>query len=216
MSLAVNPLDNTTVITDGKMHPFMFKPTSARRLLWDIMMMFLLIYVAIVAPYRIGFSADAQGGWKSWETILDMLFIADLFINFRTGYYYEDEEVMDSVRVAKHYLRTWFLLDFVSSVPFDLLEAGLQDTSYAKLLKSGKFAKVFRMLRITKAVRFIKGSIFAEQFDDWIHMSASRHTMRMTKLLIGTIFASHLNCCMWAGIGNASEDGSWVTAYDQR
>ena len=65
--------------------------------------------------------------------------------------------------MAKHYLKTWFLLDFLSSITFDLMEAGLQDTSYAKLMKSGKFAKVFRMLRITKAVRFIKGSIFAEQ-----------------------------------------------------
>lgn len=60
------------------------------------------------------------------------------------------------------------------------------------------------MLRITKIVRFLKGSLFAEQFDDWIHMSASRHTLRMSKLLIGTILASHLNCCIWAGVGNIS------------
>ena len=96
-------------------------------------MMFLLIYVAIVAPYRIGFNSDAEGNWKVWETILDMLFILDLFVNFRTGYYLEDEEVMDSWRVAKHYLKTWFILDFLSSIPFDLMEAGFQDTSYAKV-----------------------------------------------------------------------------------
>ena len=83
-------------------------------------------------------------------------------------------------------------------------------------MKSGKFVKVFRMLRITKMVRFMKGSVIAEQFDDWVNMAASRHTMRMVKLLIGTMFASHLNCCLWAGIGNAGDDdsGSWIIYYD--
>ncbi|GMI14929.1 hypothetical protein TrVE_jg6054 [Triparma verrucosa] len=215
-SLTVNPLDNTTVIEAEGSFFLMFRPTSPKRLTWDIIMMFLLIYVAIVAPYRIGFNSDAEGNWKVWETILDMLFILDLFVNFRTGYYLEDEEVMDSWRVAKHYLKTWFILDFLSSIPFDLMEAGFQDTSYAKLMKSGKFVKVFRMLRITKMVRFMKGSVIAEQFDDWVNMAASRHTMRMVKLLIGTMFASHLNCCLWAGIGNAGDDdsGSWIIYYD--
>ena len=47
-------------------------------------------------------------------------------------------------------------------------------------------------------------------------MAASRHTMRMCKLLIGTMFASHLNCCLWAGIGNAGDEdtGSWILFYD--
>ncbi|GMH51745.1 hypothetical protein TL16_g01078 [Triparma laevis f. inornata] len=215
-SQTVNPIDNTTVMLADGDYWLMFRPTSPRRLAWDILMMFLLIYVAIVAPYRIGFGADASGNWKTWETVLDMLFILDLFVNFRTGYFFEEEEVMEQNRVAKHYLKTWFLLDFLSSIPFDLMEAGLKDTSYAKLMKSGKFVKVFRMLRITKMVRFMKGSVIAEQFDDWVNMAASRHTMRMCKLLIGTMFASHLNCCLWAGIGNAGDEdtGSWILFYD--
>ena len=112
---------------------------------------------------------------------------------------------MDSWRVAKHYISTWFLLDVVTCIPFDLLTATADaDTSYAKLLKSGKSVRVFKMLRITKIVRFLKGSLFAEQFDDWVHMSASRHTLRMSKLLVGTIFASHITCCIWAGVGNSA------------
>ena len=71
------------------------------------------------------------------------------------------------------------------------------------------------MLRITKIVRFLKGSLFAEQFDDWIHMSASRHTLRMSKLLVGTILASHVNCCILAGVGNSNEDNNWLMDYMQ-
>ena len=99
----------------------------------------MLIYVALVAPYRIGFGVDAVGHWLVFETAIDFLFMADVMINFRTGYYLEDEEVMDSWRVAKHYISTWFLLDIVTCIPFDLLTATADaETSYAKLLKSGK------------------------------------------------------------------------------
>lgn len=104
-SQTVNPIDNTTVMLADGDYWLMFRPTSPRRLAWDILMMFLLIYVAIVAPYRIGFGADASGNWKTWETVLDMLFILDLFVNFRTGYFFEEEEVMEQSRVAKHYLK---------------------------------------------------------------------------------------------------------------
>ena len=227
-----------------------------------------------------GFNVDAEekGGWWWLEIVLDFVFVGDIFLNFRTGYFVEDEMVMDPWMVAKNYIRTWFILDVVSSVPFNLLTVAAADTSYAKLLKSGKFIKVreenrtyssaqalptpkkiaranasrgtiyinlavphpkitttiivvvvivvvvivvvvlsscccrsspkvFKMLRITKIIRFIKGSQFAEHLDDWINMSASRHTLRITKLLIGTIFASHINCCIWAGVGNANGDG---------
>jgi len=32
---------------------------------------------------------------------------------------YADEIILEPVEIAKHYLKTWFLLDFVSSLPFD-------------------------------------------------------------------------------------------------
>ena len=91
-----------------------------------------------------GFNVDAEekGGWWWLEIVLDFVFVGDIFLNFRTGYFVEDEMVMDPWMVAKNYIRTWFILDVVSSVPFNLLTVAAADTSYAKLLKSGKFIKV--------------------------------------------------------------------------
>ena len=111
----------------------------------------MLVYVALVAPYRIGFGVDAKGNWLIFETAIDFLFMADVLINFRTGYYLEDEEVMDFPRVAKHYLTGWFLLDIVTCIPFDLLTATADaETSYAKLLKSGKVRGTRQDCKITQ------------------------------------------------------------------
>jgi hyperpolarization activated cyclic nucleotide-gated potassium channel 2 len=32
---------------------------------------------------------------------------------------YADEIILDPKEIAKHYLRTWFLLDLISSLPLD-------------------------------------------------------------------------------------------------
>jgi len=53
-------------------HPFMLHPTSSQRLGWDIWVMVLLIYVALMAPYRIGFDADAEGGALTLEYFIEL------------------------------------------------------------------------------------------------------------------------------------------------
>jgi len=204
-------------------YKWMLRPNSSLRLAWDIWVMVLLIYVALMAPFRLGFNADATGSLLYLEYGIDLNFILDIFINFRTGYFDSelDVEVMDPKRSALNYFQSWFLVDVISSIPFDLIssfsgvDSGGGDIGTAKLLKTGKFVKAFRLLRITKLLKFMKGSIFAEQFDDWVHMSASRHTLRMVKLLVMTGFVSHINCCFWAGVGMSAAvaEESWIYMY---
>ena len=51
-------------------------------------------------------------------------FLADIILNFRTAFVNKKGEVVqDTRRIAKQYLRGWFLLDFVAALPFDLLYA---------------------------------------------------------------------------------------------
>jgi len=112
---------------------------------------------------RIGFNADAVGFLQFLEYSIDILFIVDIMINFRTGYFDADLDiqVMNPRKAAMNYLRGWFLLDLVSSIPFDLVQSmmdsgegsDLGSVSTAKLLKTGRFVKIFRLLRITKLIR---------------------------------------------------------------
>ena len=45
-------LENSQAVLGDGSQSWMIKPTSMRKLGWDIVMMSVLIYVAIVAPYR--------------------------------------------------------------------------------------------------------------------------------------------------------------------
>lgn len=56
---------------------------------------------------------------------VDVTFIIDILINFRTTYVSgNDEIVSDPGKIAVHYLKGWFLIDLVAAVPFDLLFFG--------------------------------------------------------------------------------------------
>lgn len=56
---------------------------------------------------------------------VDVTFIVDILINFRTTFVNgQDEVVSHPGRIAVHYLSGWFLIDLVAAIPFDLLLVG--------------------------------------------------------------------------------------------
>ena len=56
---------------------------------------------------------------------VDIMFIIDILINFRTTYISENDEVVSAPsKIAVHYFRGWFIIDLVAAIPFDLLLFG--------------------------------------------------------------------------------------------
>ncbi|VDD97088.1 unnamed protein product [Enterobius vermicularis] len=60
------------------------------------------------------------------DLIVDIMFIVDIIINFRTTYVNENDEISMIVvshpgKIAKHYFKGWFIIDMIAAVPFDLL-----------------------------------------------------------------------------------------------
>ena len=83
-------------------------PTSKFRLSWDIMLMILLGYIAVMTPYGIGFSVQLRPFSPMWclETTMDLIFIVDIILNFRTGYIDEKNIlIMDYRQIRKAYCR---------------------------------------------------------------------------------------------------------------
>ena len=61
--------------------------SSTSRWYWDILVVVLLIFTVIVLPVSIAFYSEEQTKpvWLTLNTIVDVLFITDIVINFRTG-----------------------------------------------------------------------------------------------------------------------------------
>ena len=119
---------------------------SPFKAVWDWIVLLLVLYTAVFTPYVAAFllnederraklnqeAATRMGNAKTNQTdplviidlIVDVMFIADILINFRTTYLHNGEVVTDPQKIAINYVKGWFLIDAVAAIPFDLLLFG--------------------------------------------------------------------------------------------
>merc|ERR1712070_327058 len=121
--------------------------------MWDMVLTILCLYIGIMLPFQYAFEQDFSSAATDviimTDRIVNIFFMLDVFLNFRTGFVsFDGEIVMDWKRIAKQYVRSWFFLDVLSSIPFDDLSSGeMIDLQAAKLLKFGKLARVIKAMR---------------------------------------------------------------------
>jgi hypothetical protein len=74
----------------------------------------LLIYIAIFVPFKIAFFEETQLSVQIFEYIVDALFFTDIFVNFFSSYYDDDERlVTNRAQIAVTYIKSWFLFDVI-------------------------------------------------------------------------------------------------------
>jgi hypothetical protein len=137
-------------------------PRSKFRQRWNLLILLLLTYYTFVLPFRVGFGVDTVGVLFVVETLFDITFLVDLYLNFFTGYYEAgvsmDLLVLNRNMIAKRYLRSWFALDFVSAFPVDLVLFLMRDDWDISAFKLGRLLrmlKLFRLLRILGLNRYM-------------------------------------------------------------
>lgn len=78
--------------------------------------------MAITVPYRIPFEDVTPLSWVYLDNVIDSIFIIDVILNFFTAYEDENGELITERNlIAKNYMKTWFIVDLVSSVPITLI-----------------------------------------------------------------------------------------------
>ena len=90
-------------------------PDAKIKAYWNFIIIFLLIYTASFVPYRIAFIDDNPMGMVYADSIMDLIFLTDLMLNFFTPY--EDKKQGLEIRhkhIAFYYLKTWFIFDILS------------------------------------------------------------------------------------------------------
>ena len=120
-----------------RIHRFTILHYSPFKAVWDWLILILVIYTAIFTPYVAAFLLNESDNVPSKDNgryndpltvidlIVDVMFIIDILINFRTTYVNKNDEVVSHPgKIAVHYFKGWFLIDVVAAIPFDLLLFG--------------------------------------------------------------------------------------------
>ena len=92
--------------------------------------------------------------YKLLSVLTDLLFMADVIINFNTTYEWEDGTVVyERKLIAKRYLNTRFAVDFLSAIPLDFIAKKMSDGMTDKRIKLFSLLKLTRMLRLSRLIR---------------------------------------------------------------
>lgn len=150
-----------------------------------------------------------------FDRLTDILFILDLIFNFFTGWVTKEGVVlMDHRVIVKKYLTSWFVVDLVSSIPFDVMiyyiaqhqNLGRQgDTlKFLEMVRMGRFYKLSRLLRLFRFVGVftrLRGGFFLT------HTSSN-----IIKFIIFSIFAMHWSACLFLSLDRDHCPAGWIEA----
>lgn len=118
---------------DAHLHPCTIRHDSLFKAVWDWLILALVIFTAIEIPYSVAFSEPLDENMSTlFENVtpllvfnlwVDLMFVVDIFINFRTTFVktITDQVISDPKEIALHYLKTWFVVDFVAAIPFEFM-----------------------------------------------------------------------------------------------
>jgi len=201
LSSSSNPRPNAPLHACTIRHDSLFKAV------WDWIVLLLVIFTAIEIPFSVAFLMALQddNGWTFikvspllvFNLWVDLMFIIDIIINFRTTFIKTntDEVISNPKQIALHYLKTWFVVDFVAAIPFEFMITPRVDsaTTLFGLLKS---ARLLRLVRV------------ARKLDRY-----SEYGTAVVILLTGLFtLIAHWLACIWHGIGDIekSNEFGWI------
>lgn len=119
-------------------------------------MSLLLIYVAIVTPYRVAFIEEEEGmAWFTTDLMIDCLFFADVLVNCFLAYYDKDKHVITNKKqIFIAYLKGWMLFDLLACLPLQLILSTNKD--YSSLLRVARLPRLYRIIKMAKLMRMLK------------------------------------------------------------
>ncbi|KAM5200962.1 potassium/sodium hyperpolarization-activated cyclic nucleotide-gated channel 3 isoform 2-T2 [Hipposideros larvatus] len=179
-------------------------PYSDFRFYWDLVMLLLMVGNLIVLPVGITFFKEENSPpWIVFNVLSDTFFLLDLVLNFRTGIVVEEgaEILLAPQAIRTRYLRTWFLVDLISSIPVDYiflvveLEPRLDAEVYktARALRIVRFTKILSLLRLLRLSRLIR---YIHQWEEIFHMT---YDLASAVIRIFNLIGMMLLLCHWDG-----------------
>ncbi|ETV84250.1 hypothetical protein H257_03509 [Aphanomyces astaci] len=200
-------------------------PNSQFRAGWDLFMIVLLVYTSLLTPYEIAFVETVTvDGLFMVDRSVDLSFLMDMGFNFMTPFVDKENNqlIEDMGQIAQKYLTGWFILDFVSIIPFDVIsmtfkgDSGGPEISAKKDLTSHlKIIRIIRLFRLIKLVRVLRASRI---YSRWEAILGFKYTsVKLAKFLSCVLILAHWLACLW-GLTPALEDvgpdeHSWMDAY---
>lgn len=177
------------------------------KFMYECVMTLLIFWNCLEIPFRLAFFPPYPFDYFIVGAMIDWIFITDCVVRFylpflsKSGYF-----ITDRAAIRKHYLRTWFTVDAISSIPWDfiLLVLVMADPVFARSLT------FFRYVRVTRIVRLFSIIARLREWEITINWNINLLWIRGARLGLSLVLWMNAAACVYGLI--ASSEGfahSW-------
>ncbi|KAI9006438.1 hypothetical protein DFJ74DRAFT_391196 [Hyaloraphidium curvatum] len=185
---------------------------------WDMITIILLIWTSILTPFEVAFlQSDGIDVLFLLNRVVDFCFLFDIMVQFCTAYHdpSTDTVIRTHKKIAMHYIRTWFFVDLVSTIPFELIVFFVpnQEDSFEflRLLRVLRLTRLLKLLRVLRANRKIKQ--LEQEGPHWIRSGA----VTAFKYIFTLFILSHWFACAYKFVSDGhfhpNEDPGWAWQF---
>eukprot|EP00435_Cladocopium_sp_Y103_P023182 s1638_g5.t1 len=190
--------------------------TSTWATVWQGVVAAALMFVAFVTPVQVGLFELHLDALMVVSFCVDFVFLTDMILQFFTTYSRDTSDgivwEVDLRQIALHYLQTWFLLDFITVIPFDVFTLAADGGAMDEF----KSIKVLRALRLLKLIRLAKTSRLIHNLE--IPLSIPYQKVALARFLIVLGLFCHWVACFWAMTLNLGSDyeNNWFDVVEDQ
>jgi potassium voltage-gated channel Eag-related subfamily H protein 7 len=216
-------LTGTDLLTAGRGDCWVIDPDCEFMRSWDLVTIAALCFTAVVTPYEVALLEPQYDALFVVNRVIDFAFVMDMGVQFRLMYFERQTGrwVKTPRQIVRNYLTSWFAVDFVSIIPFDLISLLLEsgDAPVAATPGAGsdasgigkmKILRTIRLLRLMKMFRILRAMRI---FTRWqTSMSMSYGVLGLLQFAFAMVFVSHWLACAWV-LMDTMQDGTVPTWY---
>ncbi|XP_034554841.1 potassium voltage-gated channel subfamily H member 5-like isoform X2 [Notolabrus celidotus] len=187
---------------------------------WDWVILILTFYTAIMVPYNVSFKTRQNNlAWLVLDSVVDVIFLIDIVLNFHTTFVGPNGEVISDARLIRmNYLKTWFVIDLLSCLPYDIIntfenvdeDVITTGTRGHHIRESSNFHRnitrtedsvlpgISSLFSSLKVIRLLRLGRVARKLDHYLEYGAA--VLVLLVCVFGLV--AHWLACIWYSIGD--------------
>jgi hypothetical protein len=180
---------------------------------YEVAVFLLILFELFEIPFRFAFIPVSTYplGFLIWAALVDFMFIFDVafrfflpFLNSRAQYVTGPRE-----KVQSRYLRTWFVPDAISAIPWDFFLLCVTQASPGISMYWLPYARITRFLRLFQIFRRLT------EWEIVVNWSFDPVVLRATAIVIASFLWLSLNACLfWMVAALEGRSWSWIFLQD--
>lgn len=173
---------------------------------WDLTVLAATLVVAVLTPVEIVFELNDVGWLIAVSGAISVLFALDIRQRFTRPIVVDGRRLTDADVIRQRYLRSWFIVDLLAAIPFDLIAAapGISDSSLAPILR---FLGLLRLLRVAR--------IMVLQREWRLRTSFNPALLRLAFFAFWVALLAHWIACGWIALDGHLVGPLDLPAYQQ-